>query len=70
MNPEDDTVVVSGFKDTSLLHWFGAPDSWSLQEGVEEGRGGSSQIDDSTGHLILHPPSKKDFWRKTYYDPL
>ena len=50
-----------------------APDCWqeddSLVEGRREGRDGSWEVDDD-GQLVVKPPAKKDFWRKTYYRPL
>jgi regulation of enolase protein 1 (concanavalin A-like superfamily) len=53
------------------LKWFCAPDSWNetLRDGDREGRDGWWKIDEK-GKLIIAPPAKKDFWRKTYYQPL
>lgn len=54
------------------LKWFCAPDSWKgTWEGDENGEGkdGWWKIDDD-GKMLLAPPAKKDFWRKTYYQPL
>jgi regulation of enolase protein 1 (concanavalin A-like superfamily) len=59
----------------SSAHEEGASES----KEEEEGRGGSwglrSVQDAEDGEevtiiLKLHPPAKKDFWRKTYYDPV
>jgi regulation of enolase protein 1 (concanavalin A-like superfamily) len=53
-------------------HEEGAPESAK----EEEGRGGSwglrsvREEDGVTIFLKLHPPAKKDFWRKTFYDPV
>lgn len=35
-----------------------------------EGRGGSWSVDTVTDELTLYPPAQKDYWRKTYYDPV
>ena len=78
---EDFPVVVDGFMSVSddafcdepELRWYCAPDCWqeddSLVEGSREGRDGSWEVDDE-GELVVKPPAKKDFWRKTYYEPI
>ena len=34
-----------------------------------EGTGGDWKVDQE-GQLVISPPAKKDFWRKTYYTPI
>jgi len=65
-----------------LLQWYCPPDSWreetllSLSNNDDddddtcsrEGKDGWWKIEN--GKLLLAPPAKKDFWRKTYYQPL
>jgi regulation of enolase protein 1 (concanavalin A-like superfamily) len=64
------SVSDDAFCDEPDLRWYCAPDSWedSLVEGRREGRDGSWTVDDD-GQLVVKPPAKKDFWRKTYYSP-
>ena len=50
------------------LYWFNAPDSWKPEADSKEGLNGSWNVS-ALGHLTIVPPAKKDFWRKTYYDP-
>ena len=38
--------------------------------GIIEGSGGSYQINNHGKVLILYPPAKKDFWSKTFYNPI
>jgi regulation of enolase protein 1 (concanavalin A-like superfamily) len=74
MSVSDDT-----FCDEPELRWYCAPDSWQQQEEKDTGKGdetnkregkdGSWSVDDD-GQLVVQPPAKKDFWRKTYYEPL
>ena len=54
------------------LRWYCPPDGWNetLIEGKREGRGGSWSIDSDGRKLTMKPPAYKDFWRKTYYDPV
>jgi regulation of enolase protein 1 (concanavalin A-like superfamily) len=77
---EYETVICAGFhsliKNDGILQWFGAPDSWlgNFSAG-EEGFGGTwNVVEDGevTDALLLkiYPPAKKDFWRKTYYEPI
>lgn len=51
------------------LFWYCAPDSWKSDASEKkEGSGGSWALDGSS--LVVTPPAKKDYWRKTYYDPI
>ena len=52
------------------LQWYCAPDSWrdTWKDDTREGKGGWWNLEN--GKLQLAPPAKKDFWRKTYYQPL
>jgi regulation of enolase protein 1 (concanavalin A-like superfamily) len=76
---DDDTT-----KD-ALLKWFCPPDGWTGTDTTDndnndnngedckksssrEGKGGWWEV--SQGELLLAAPAKKDFWRKTYYEPL
>lgn len=69
-------VVHQGFQDirhkdsnpSGRLVWRCAPDSWSPALG-REGRGGSWNVTPNN-QLILYPAAKKDYWRKTYYEPI
>lgn len=68
------SVSDDAFCDEPELRWYCAPDCWTednndLVEGKREGRDGSWTVDDE-GQLVVKPPAKKDFWRKTYYEPL
>ena len=79
-------IIVQGFSDivshnknnTSNknpkqgLQWTCAPDGWTplLLEGCREGRDGSWSADKHATELTIVPPAKKDYWRKTYYDPI
>jgi regulation of enolase protein 1 (concanavalin A-like superfamily) len=65
--------MIKGFKvhsDTDnpqgILHWFAAPDSWDDTPTSQ----GSWQHDSANGNLTIIPPSKRDFWRKTFYKPI
>lgn len=51
------------------LEWLHHPSSWNVVDvsGEAEGAGGSADVFDET--LVLRPPSKKDFWSKTFYSP-
>lgn len=64
---------LTSFLDPRLVWLKGqSPDSWSADlpddAGPEtEGFGGSSEV---TGdQLVIIPPSKKDYWRRTFYEP-
>lgn len=78
-------VIANGFDDIRVpdsnprgqLQWYCAPDSWDIADPEQrEGRGGRWSVernDDVSGgssRLVLAPPAKKDFWRKTYYEPI
>lgn len=66
------------------LRWYCAPDSWNVVPddvaGVvssREGYGGKWDVipnqnsDGTTSRkLVVYPPAKKDYWRKTYYAPI
>ena len=55
------------------MEWINHPAEWpaAKAKSVEaEGYGGSTEMADGGSTLFLNPPSKKDFWRKTYYDPV
>jgi regulation of enolase protein 1 (concanavalin A-like superfamily) len=74
------TILVRGFRDihsddtnpTGTQFWYCAPDSWKelVREGRREGRDGSWSVNAANDSLCLSAPAKKDFWRKTYYDPV
>lgn len=53
----------------SSLSWFCDPTMWKAQPGKREGMDGRWEVSPN-GELILCPPAKKDFWRRTYYRPL
>lgn len=61
----DDTDVFD--TQGALLKWYCAPDSWP-NSNTREGKGG--WWENSQGELLVGAPAKKDFWRKTYYEPL
>lgn len=72
-------LPVSGFQNSDItsekhpdghFHWYNAPDTWKPEEGKREGRDGAWSVDDSTKSLTITPPAKKDYWRKTYYEPI
>jgi len=63
------------------LHWYCAPDSWkNIPFDKREGRDGSWSLTTTTTTatthgedskmLVLTPPAKKDYWRKTFYEPV
>jgi regulation of enolase protein 1 (concanavalin A-like superfamily) len=58
------------------LKWYCSPDSWTEQESerksdeIVEIDGGKWMIEDCGSKLIIYPPGKKDYWRKTYYEPI
>ena len=63
-------VLHQGFNG---MEWINHPAEWPAAAGksVEaEGYGGSTAMADGGSTLFLNPPSKKDFWRKTYYTPV
>ena len=55
------------------MTWFNEPGQWGVPMDAEpekEGAGGSWSIFDDGLSLELRPDSKKDFWRRTYYNPI
>lgn len=67
--------MIDGFAGIgTTLTWFCDPTSWAAAGARmamgDEGAGGAWGVDHSTGALTVCPPSKKDFWRKTYYTPI
>lgn len=70
------STLSSGSEEPSSasgLHWYCAPDSWddgTLDPNRREGRGGSWSVLKDGESLAICPPAKKDFWRKTYYNPV
>lgn len=61
-------------KDPNALRWYCAPGSWNDDDEKTSKNGWykvSSTCDDQIiSKLELAPPAKRDFWRKTYYQPL
>jgi regulation of enolase protein 1 (concanavalin A-like superfamily) len=56
---------------TGGLLWFCPPGSWSTKDdGLEESQRGWWKLSKEDSELCLAPPAKRDFWRKTYYEPL
>ena len=55
------------------MSWFNEPGTYDVPPGSGpevEGYGGRwSIIGEDGDELILRPDAKKDFWRKTFYDP-
>ena len=72
--PKIEFRPIYGFENAdeadSPLKWFCPPDGWgsSIREGSREGKNGWWEV--SQGELLVAAPAKKDFWRKTYYEPL
>ena len=61
-------VLHQGFNG---MEWINHPAKWPEAKTVEaEGYGGNTEMADGGSTLVLSPPSKKDFWRKTYYSPV
>ena len=67
---------LTSFNDPRLTWLKGqSPDSWAagLPDGAgpeTEGFGGSSEVSGgSDTTLVITPPSKKDYWRRTFYEP-
>lgn len=78
-NTSSGKVIVNGFGSggddeksvDSLLKWYCAPDSWeSTDPNLREGKDGWWKIGDQGRELVIAAPAKKDFWRKTYYQPV
>ena len=64
--------IQDGFS-TDTMSWFNEPSKWETNFESEvdtEGYGGSFEILEDGQELVLRPPAKKDFWRKTYYTPM
>jgi regulation of enolase protein 1 (concanavalin A-like superfamily) len=60
--------AIEAFDDDSLK-WYFPPDGWkNTDDDSREGKDGWWKIEDKK--LLVAPPAKKDFWRKTYYEPL
>jgi regulation of enolase protein 1 (concanavalin A-like superfamily) len=71
-------TFIKGFNYSSLF-WLNNPNEWGVVDstGLTEGSNGSYEIIDESNNLNedksilkLLPPSKKDFWSRTFYDPL
>ena len=60
----------------SRLSWLNNPTEWNvaaesdIAEGELEGTGGSFVIAADGSSLTLYAPAKKDFWSKTFYNPI
>ena len=64
---------LEGFGDPRLT-WLYDPSGWedSLPANADEeteGFGGGATVSADGSSLQLRPPAKKDFWRRTYYEP-
>jgi len=56
--------------DDTRFRWLNDPTKWVVPDESDpstEGFGGSFTVTPS--NLTLSPPSKKDFWRRTFYNP-
>ena len=55
------------------MEWFNEPGKFDVAEGSGpevEGTGGGWELSgDSKDLLVLRPDTKKDFWKRTYYNP-
>lgn len=64
-------LAVETLRDQRFF-WICEPGSWEksgkVVEGSVEGRGGSWGFEDN--RLFIKPDAKKDYWRKTYYEPI
>ena len=70
---------ISGF-DLQKFSWLHNPTSWQpeivetqrkISDNSEvEGFGGSYSVTDDCSKLLLSAPAKKDFWSRTFYEPL
>ncbi|ACI65406.1 predicted protein [Phaeodactylum tricornutum CCAP 1055/1] len=77
---DNEKILLRHFRDirssgnvNGALQWFCAPDSWqeNVTPGVgREGQGGKWYVDKDCSNLTIMAPAKKDFWRKTYYEPI
>jgi regulation of enolase protein 1 (concanavalin A-like superfamily) len=63
--------TINHFNHASLF-WLHEPTKWAILDpnGELEGSGGSFQISSDGKELRMCAPSKKDFWSKTFYNPL
>jgi len=63
--------LINSFNDNRLI-WLNNPSSWNIDDntGEKEGSCGNSNIEQDGKLLIIYPPTKKDFWLKTFYTPL
>jgi len=57
--------ILSSSNPDGSLQWYCEPDSWEGDDSPNR-----KWSVDSYGSLVLYPPAKKDFWRKTYYNPI
>jgi regulation of enolase protein 1 (concanavalin A-like superfamily) len=67
------TDPVVGFSDPRMS-WLNHPSGWegalpADADSETEGFGGSATVADDGSTLTLAPPAKKDFWRRTFYEP-
>lgn len=62
---------VNSFDHPNLV-WLHEPTKWTISDptGEFEGSGGFFQISSDAKELRMYAPSKKDFWSKTFYNPL
>lgn len=58
--------------DNDGFEWNFEPSSWKIKDetGVLEGSCGSHEILEQGKILRISPPSKKDFWARTFYNPI
>jgi regulation of enolase protein 1 (concanavalin A-like superfamily) len=72
-------VPTQGFGDVdseetdkaNALRWFCRPGSWTSDDkDTDKTNQGWWKISDDKSKLDLSPDAKRDFWRKTYYQPL
>lgn len=66
------SFFLDNFK-SPLLEWFHEPNSWVQEHdpsGEREGSGGGHSISEDGSELYFRAPAKKDFWSKTFYEPL
>jgi len=56
--------------DDARMHWLNDPTKWAVPSSCSpstEGYGGAFLVTPTA--LTLTPPSKKDYWRRTFYEP-
>lgn len=58
--------------DNQKLFWLHEPTKWGISDpnGQLEGSEGSYHISSNGKELRMQAPAKKDFWSKTFYNPL